>query len=287
MAKQSYKIPASLNKSFTDMEIAIQGSNGIGLRPLPVKVLLFCVCSIIACFWIVTQTPVGAAPTWVIVLFVIVWAILTFFLVRTDGTQRMTLTMLPSALDYIFKSHRKIGTRTSEDAVPFRNFVGIDEINDDGVIRFTDKTVGCMYRVVGSASILLFNSDRDRIIDRVDSFYRKIDTDVEFITVTVKESQKIYRQAAALQKRYDKLIFDDPDLKALAQEQFDILKNNVGGTFKSIHQYMIIKAENDEAFQRALNVFRSEYENSSYMIRTCTRLDQEDICDFLKMLFQE
>lgn len=41
-AKQSYKIPASLNADYlNDMEITLRNNDGIGLKPLPIKVILF------------------------------------------------------------------------------------------------------------------------------------------------------------------------------------------------------------------------------------------------------
>ena len=287
MSKQSYKIPASLDKSFVDMELAIQNKDGIGARPLPVKTILTVVCSILICAFAIFKTPVSVLPIPFIILFVIIWAALTILLCKKDKTNLMQMAMLPTLINYFAPGQKKLTTRSSEKANPFMNFVGVENVSDKGMLTFVDGSYGYVYRVVGSASILLFDQDRDAIIDRVDSFYRKIGTDCEIITVTSKESQKIYRQLAALQKRYNNMRFKDPDLKMLAEEQFDILKNHVGGTFKSIHQYMIIKADNKEALMTALSVFQSEYENSALMIRRCSKLKKDDVLDFLKSIYQE
>ena len=60
---------------------------------------------------------------------------------------------------------------------------------------------------------------------------------------------------------------NDPDLRACAEEQFSTLKNYVGGQFKSIHQYLIIKADNKEVLTVAKNAIKSESENSSLMFK--------------------
>ena len=84
--------------------------------------------------------------------------------------------------------------------------MGIRNIDENsGLIEFLDGSFGSMYRVVGAASALLFEDDKEAILDRVDNFYRKMGFDVEIIKITTKESQKIYHQAAYLKEQYDNL----------------------------------------------------------------------------------
>lgn len=287
MSKTSYKIPVDLNQSFADMEISLKGGDGVGPKPMPMKVIFFALCSALICFWCVMNTFIGKGPTWAVVLFVLLWIALTFVLMRYDATKQMYVQMVPALLGYIPKSARHVITRTNSRANEFYGIANIKDINKKtGLVTFADDTYGYFYRVVGSASILLFEDDKAAILRRVDSFYRKFTTDAEIIYMTVKESQKVYRQVANLKRRYDNLEVRDPDLIALANEQFGILKNHVGGTFKSIHQYMILKADSKEALIVAKNVLQSEVENSSLMIKQCTPLYGNDIYDLLRMIFR-
>lgn len=287
MAKMSYKIPSDLNKTFTDMEIAISNSDGVGIKPLPMRVIIMYVFSGLICFWSVTNTFIGQGPVIVWLSFIIVWVILTFVLARYDSTKQMQAQLIPAFMEYIPKSNRYLITRTSSKATSFYQLVGIESVSSDGFIRYIDGTCAYAYRVVGSASILLFDSDRNAILDRVDMFYRKFPPEAEIITVTDKESQKIYHQINALQERYDNLQVRNPDLLNLLYEQHDILENDIGGHYRSIHQYMLIKADNEEMLIAAKNVLQSEVENSGLMIRKCVQLDREDVFEFLSQIYQK
>lgn len=287
MAKKGYKIPASLTQTAMDMEISLKTGDGVGPKPIPMKVLGFVLISVLLCFYLVAKTFIGSGPVWAIVLFVLLWAATTFLLMKYDTTKQMQLQLIPSLLGYLPKSARHIQTRKNSRANEFYGIAGLDSIDKKtGLVTFSDGTYGYFYRVVGSASILLFDADRESILNRVDSFYRKLSTDVELVFMTVKESQKVYKQIANLKRRYDGLEVRDPDLCALAHEQFDILKHHVGGSFRSIHQYMILKADNKEALLVAKNVLQSEVENSTRMIKQCTPLFQSDIYDVYRMIYR-
>lgn len=283
--KSSYKIPDTLNKSIGDMEIAFRTSDGVGIRPLSIKVIMSYFGSGVLCIWILNNTFIAYGSMFAKVLFVLFWAALTALLMHTDKTKQMQLEMVPAALNYMVKSNRNVITRTAASPYGFYYICGIDDINENtGLISYTDGTYGFMYRVVGTGSILLFDEDRDAILNRVDNFYRKMKTDYELIFITAKESQTVYKQVANLKKRYDDL--DDDGLKELADMQFNYLKNFVGGEFRSIHQYLIIKADNKEALTVGKNQLQSEVENSQMMIRQCTALMGDDLTDVLSSIYK-
>lgn len=285
LAKQVYKIPVDLNQHFADMEIAVQSGNGVGAKPLPIRVILTYVASAILCFYLCSQTFLSvSAGYWI--PFAIVWICLTLVLARYDKTKRMQIQMLPSLFSYLSKASRHVIVRRNHRANDFISICGIEDIDKKtATVKFTDGTYGLFYRVVGSASILLFDEDRDAIISRVDSFYRKLGTECEVSFVTTKEAQKVYRQIANLKRRYDNLNYDDDDLKMLAEEQFYVLKNDIGGSFRSIHQYMLLKADNEEMLVKNKNVIQSEVENSSLMFKQCISLNYNDVCKLLKTIY--
>lgn len=285
MAKITYKIPVDLNQSFGDMEIALQSNSGVGVKPLPVRVILSYIVSAILCIFLCMRSFLSSnIGYWL--PFAICWVCLTLVLVRYDKTKRMNLQMVPSLLAYIPKKARHVIVRKDKRANEFMGICGIDSIDTDtGLIKFIDGTSGIMYRVVGSASILLFEEDRDSIINRVDSFFRKLGTDCELSFITTKESQKVYRQIANLKRRYDNLDTDDEDLKMLAEEQFHVLKYDIGNSFRSIHQYMILKADNGEVLLKNKNIIQSEFENSTLMFKQCLPLDYNDVIGVLHSIY--
>jgi len=287
MAKEYYKIPADLDTNYGDMEIVISAKSDMQLRPMPVKMILGYVFSALALFFVLMKTFMGHAPLLVIIGFVITWVALTMLLFGIDKTKRMKMSLIPSFFQYIQKGSRKVITRTTSNATSFYQIAGINAVRENGMIEWSDNSVGFMYRVTGSASVLLFEGDRNAILDRVDAFYRKIDPKVEIGFITTKEAQKVHRQIANLSRMYNKMECDDPELKECAEEQFRILSEYVGKSFRSIHQYMFLKADNEELLMAAKNVLQSEIENSAYMIKQCVALYRDDICEVFREIYQQ
>ena len=193
-SKSSYRVPYSLAQSYTDMTIALQSKDGSVGRVVPLVAVASYGLSFLLCLLIITKTFIGSmGSTFQIVLFCILWAALTVVLSKYDGTRRMNMQRITTLLNYLPRSARYVFTRNTRSAIPFWKIVGIEAVDDDGLITYADKTFGYFYRVVGSASILLFESDQDAILLRVDNFFKKWQTDSEVIFITAKEGQKVYR----------------------------------------------------------------------------------------------
>ena len=286
MAKIVYKIPADLAASHADMELAIQTKGGIGARPLPVKVIMTYVCSVVILFYLIMNSFISRGNPMEIRIFVLLWLAMTVLLASFDTTKQMQIQLIPVLLEYIPKINRKILTRTSSTATPFYHIAGMETIDNDGLVHFSDGTLGYWYRVVGSASILLFDGDRDAILDRDDLFWRKISPDCEILFMTTKEAQQVYKQVAYLKRRYENLTAYDPDLTKIANEQLEVLREYVGTRSKSIHQYMLVKGDNMEALMRAKQVIQSEYENSALIFKQCQAMLREDIEEILAPIYQ-
>ena len=284
MAKSTYKIPSSLARSFLDHEVTL-GANGWQVKPLPVKVILFWLASMLALFWVVSSTFVKSANWWAIALVIIWWLLATAFLGRYSKTKELKITSVPALVNYAPKSSRHVATRTSGDPSGFYSIAGIDSVDESGYITWNDGTVGQAYLVVGSASVLVFEQDKTAILNRVDAFYRKVDTTADFIWVTTKEPQRVYRQLANLEKRNRRLSVIDPELHELMQEQHSVLTGYVGGSFNSIHQYLVIKADNLEALRRAHTVVRAESEESALMIKQLTTMEAGDTLDMFRSAY--
>ena len=288
MAKQSYKIPASLDENYMNMEIAIQNKEGVGLKPLPVRVILAWVASLLILVYFDLKGGsiiVEAGPPMQI-LFAIVWLAFTFYVTKVDSTHKMQIELIPALLNYMQKSNRNVLTRKSVNAVPFYSIAGIESIDpDSGRVKYNDGTYGYWYSVVGTASVLLFPQDRDMILDHVDQFYRKITPDVEIIFMTTKEPQKVQLQLAHLISQYKHRTYECEGLKELVKEQDEALTNFVGKEFKSLHQYMIIKGDNLEALSTMNNIISSEVNNSALMFRHCEALYQQDIERALRSVY--
>lgn len=283
--KDSYSVPTSIDRSFLDHEITLS-SNGFNAKPSPIKQLLFFAGGALVILWAATVTWIKDSG-WAFIALFVIWALIA--LVYFGGltkTKELRIMTVPALLAYLPKDARRVITRRSSNPSAFASITGIDGITEDGRIDFSDRTVGQAYLVVGSASYLLFDEDRTAILNRVDAFWRKVEPSCEFIFITTKEPQRIYRQVASMEERNRALIVRDPDLLELQNEQYDILTQHVGNRYTSIHQYLVLRAKSMDALRRAHNILRSEVEGSSLMIKEATVLDRDETEAMLRTLYQ-
>lgn len=287
MAKHSYKIPTSIDKSYFDMEINLQTKDGLGGKPISLGLIAAYLISGMMLFMIVNKTFMASASTPIKILFGIVWIILTGLLLKRDGTNVPQYALVATMFNYLPKKYRYITTRKSSNPTDFYRIAGIDNIDlDRGLIEFVDGSFGYMYQVVGAASVLLFEQDRDAILECVDKFWRKVKTDTEWIFLTVKEPQKVYKQIGNLKEQYDNLDTDDKELKGLLDAQFYMMRDVIGKEFRTIHQYLIVKSTNKETLLVAKNILQGEVENSSHMFKQCSALFGDELLMVLSSIYK-
>ncbi|HEU5223063.1 MAG TPA: hypothetical protein VFU07_05205 [Candidatus Lumbricidophila sp.] len=281
--KGSYKIPNSLDKSLLDHEIPF--GKGGAVKVIPLKVVLFYVGSVMSLFWVISCTFVKTANGGVIFGLIVWWILATIYFGQFSKTKEMKFMGVPALLNYLPKSSRKVMTRSSSNASGFYSITGIKEVEPDGHVKFADGTVGRAYLVVGSASVLVFEQDKQAMVNRVEAFYRKADTTTEFIWITTKEPQRVYRQLANLERKNLALEIREPELFALLDEQTHILTDYVGSRFNSIHQYLVLKSDNEEALRVAEALLHAEVRESSLMIKNCTALGGDEFTEMARALY--
>ncbi|NEA14215.1 hypothetical protein [Streptomyces halstedii] len=285
MAKPSYKVPSSLNRSFLDHEITLS-KGGWAAKPSPIKQLLFFGSGLLVLLWFSTSTFVASSGP-VAITFFVLWGLAAIaYFGGLMETKELRIMRVPAFLAYLPRKARHVLARRSSNPTDFYSIVGIDGIDADGLIRFSDGGEGRVYLVVGSASYLLFDEDRIRILDRVDSFWRKVETTCEHTFVTTKEPQRVYHQVANLERRNQALEIRNPDLIELQNEQYDILTQHVGGKFPSIHQYLLLKGKNADALRKGHQVLQAEVGGSTFMIKEAARLDREEAEPMLRVFYQ-
>lgn len=285
MVKSTYKIPVSIDRSRLDHKITLQAFQ-LKSRPLAIKVILYWVGFVFVTAWIVMQSPLSAAP-WLVLVVLVIWMLIAAAVLgKQTKTGDMKFMQLPALLEYIPIRQRRVMTRLGSKPYGFLSIVGIKDVEASGIIRYVNGDVGQLYSVVGSASALLFEVDRNAIIRRVDNFYQKIDCGASWCYLTTKESQRVFQQIAAIEHQNRALRYRDPELLALEQEKLDVLVNDVGGHFSSLHQYLLVRAPSMKELQAAHRVLRAERENSSLMFRRCELLNGADGLDVLRSVYQ-
>lgn len=280
MAKKRFKIPATLDVTYFDMEFSLKSKNGVGInKPISAKVILFTLLAAFAWFYLVFQSFIGKGGVPVIIGFTIAWIILSILLVRADKTSRMGLELVMSMINYLPKSGRYIPVRMSDTVYPLQALLNIKTIDpEDGRIHFLDGQIGHCYHIVGSASSLMFEQDKQTILDKVDSFYRKLPVGVEVIYDTVYEGHSVDEQLESVKEDKQNLKIKSKGLNVLLKEQHDILKyainNNQGLT--SLHQYLVVRAPSEAALGEFENLLIGDVEGDGLMFRLAKTLNYKE-----------
>ncbi|MEK4529830.1 hypothetical protein NST38_30975 [Paenibacillus sp. FSL H8-0104] len=281
MAKKSFKIPTTLDATYFDMEFNLQSKNGVGInKPVSAKIILSVLLSGFGWFYLVAQTFIGRGGIPVILGFTISWAILSFLLIKADKTNRMGIELIFSMLNYLPKSGRYVPVRMSDSVYKLQELLNINDVDpEDGLIHYKDGQIGHVYHIVGSASALMFEQDTQRVLDKVDSFYRKLTVGVEVIYDTVKEGHVVDEQLEAVEELRANLKIKSKGLMALLNEQRDILKYAINDQqgLTSLHQYLIVRAPNEAALTEFENLLIGDVENDGLMFRLAKTLSYEEV----------
>lgn len=285
--KSSYKIPNGLDMSILDTQIVLSTRKGMALRPLPIKVIGGFVAGGIFVFWLIQSKFMRPSSILLKIFMTIFLVMLLSMLLMPDATGKSRYVLVPALLDYLQKSNRKVIVRYNKPANNFMLVSGIERLYPkNGVIKFIDGSFGYLYRVVGNASVLLFDEDKDVILDRVGKFYRKMKTDYQMIFITAKNPQHVNVQLDNIKQTRRKMQVKDKDLDALANMDNRIIKQSIGSNFRSISQYLIIKAPNPEALDVGKEMLLNECSASSLMFRDAEALFDDDMIRVLGSIYK-
>lgn len=287
--KTSYKIATSLDRSYFDVEVALQAKSGVGLRPMPLFTIAIWIGSIFGGFILVMNQdlPLSYLPLWGKILFMAALLAFTFFVTSRDGGNQTRFLALRNMAAYMFtKKTRLVKTRSTDMATQFARIVGVKDISDKtGVVSYSDGTVAYFYRITGNASNLLFDSDKEAIITRVDNFYRKMPEFIRMEYITVKEAQKVDLQKANMKRLFQSRDNRDRDIEHIMKLNYKMLDDYVGGEFRSIHQYLILYAGSKEYLDKGHAILSNECHASSLMFSSMEPLYKDDVLRLLKTIY--
>lgn len=283
--EKRYHIPTSLDVNMMSKTITLFKNQS---APIKASLLFEGLGAFLSVCWFLSLPIIKSGSFMVKMTMAACFAGLFYLIFVPDATGIIKADMVPAAINYFFKPiNRKIVVRQNRPANGMMILSDIDYIEDHtGLIHFLDGTVGFAYSVVGNASRLLFDQDQELILERVDRWYRKMGRNYEFIYITDREAQSVTNQINSLKERYAKLDVDDDDLNAIANMNYRFLDRVVGSTFKSVNQYLIIKADNGESLMRAKATLINEVADSALVFNRCEALMKPQIEKLLGKIFQ-
>lgn len=305
VAKSSYQLRTPLTKTWADVEVPLTNSDGFGFKkPIAVGTLLIYLLALMMGFCIVSMSDVfKRAGLLCQIAFFIIWCLLVWLLMRTDDTNTHQYSYLPVMLGYYPRDKREVIVRKTTPASVFQSVTGIRKIGDnasvddatgstydDALLVFTNGYLGYLYSVTGNASLLLFDSDRDMILDRVRIWENTRPVECEEITITVKSAQSVLHQIGEVQRRANDLaalgLCEDPDMQAMLRQEYTLLEGDVGKLHRSIHQFYVLIAPNYEQLQQAQNTFYGEVNTSSLVYKSVSKYHGEAIGPVLAKIYK-
>lgn len=275
--RNMFKLPFSLDINQLDVSINLTSSGGTFQlkRQITLRVLFVAIAGILLYIVLLFQTPFGLGSGF---YGLIVWTIgyfwLLFKLCVPTLTKQIGMNQIRPMWKYLKKTNKQVFTKRASYKFPVEDLVGIAEYEDNGKIYYANGDVGCVFEVVGNASILMFDADRDSVLISARNFWRKVNPNVSVVIDSVTAPQRVNENVVHMADRFENLKFESTGLRNLIVNQAGVLDNFVGQEFKSLHQYMIVRATNNEALHDFENWM--QIQNGSQFLKSYRLLKEEE-----------
>lgn len=287
--RTKFSLPHSLDTSFLDVAIMLaSANNGIQLkRQITVRVLLMFVAGIFLYMFLIFETPLGKGG----ILGVIWWTLGYFWILvllsLPTETKQVGTSLLKPMYKYLQPESRNVATRSISPADKVRSLVGIEGVaKATGKVVYTTGEVGFIAEVVGNASILMFEEDQNTVLTDTRNFYRKLTPNVSVIIDSVTEPQRVQNQVAVAMQRQDDMKWNSPGLQSLMNSQISVLSDYVGEEFKSLHQYMVVRAKNDDALREFSQWLDLQVEKGSGFLTDYNVLDYDEALEYFQSVYK-
>lgn len=292
MAKQGYKIPASLDQTHMDRMINLSKNPNSPIGLVSVKTILS---------YIATLGFVGALFKMGMfngngIFFNIVYVALIFLfvsqLINTTPTGELKYNNIVALFDYLPKIMRNLKTTRNSNVEAFYRLYGIAEIKQNGDIVYKNGDVGALLSVSGSGSILVFDDDKNAILDAMDNFWRKIDVGMYVTQITIKEGQKIDLQLGNYQRRWNNIAKESMDddtrniLGDLMDAEISVLTDDIVVNYRSIQQYWLLRAKSMEVLKSLKTTILHDIDNGGLVIKTARTQYYDDIVRMSESIFK-
>lgn len=281
-----FKLPFSLNVNQLDLAINLSSKNGIQFkRQVTLRVLLIAMLGFLLYLMLVLKTPMGISGGF---LGLIIWSVgyiwILFKICTPTLTKQVGMSEIMPMIKYLDGRNRKVTTKKISFKNEVESLIGIVNVDEDtGLIEFNTGEIGYVYEVIGNASILMFDDDRDRVLQGTRNFYRKITPNVSIIFDYVTQPQKVDRNVQHVISQFDDLQYQSKGLKDLLVNQAAVLDNFVGQQFKSMHQFMIVRAKDRDSLNDLENWIAIQMETN--FLKSCRGLSGVDTLEYLKDMY--
>lgn len=291
MVRPSYYIRVPLNESIFDVPInPTKPDSTIQIkREVTVKTLLYYFLAFMLFLFFVTKTFLQHSGFIGFALWIPGFLWLTSLLVSPTKTKLLGANLVSPMAKYTNKSLRNVSTRSGMPAVNFADIAHVKTITDEGLIIYLNNQVAKVYELVGNASLLMFEADRNSILQSVVSFYTNIEPEVNLTYDYALSPQRVYDQMKAKDEQVSRIPLKDKrlaNLRKLVQYEQLVMRDYVGNDLRSLHQYLVVKSDNTEDIARFDEWMQNQAGNSAAYLQSYRVLDQDEVYQYLGSVYQ-
>ena len=287
--RRSYKIsPFSLDISRLDTPYKIKTKGifeGLPSVVVTIKVLIFMLLFMLVIpYFAIVQGPVGQFG-WIGggILF-IGWEFFWVLMLLPQKNGQYGYTWVFGVLKYYlnYKS-QKVDTRGGADLLAVRELIGIENIEPDGRIKFTNGWVGRVYEVQGFASRLAAVEKLHDVTSSFENFLRTSPPNVsmsyptDFTPIKLTEQRNFYRERA------ERLA--TPDLKAIASFSDNFHGNVLEAMYNVITQWMLISSDKEHTLNERCLIFQEKVQHDGLLKSAKPLISEEEVVKMLLSIY--
>lgn len=259
--KDIYKIPYTLKVSKLDMPISLRVGMVGPKKPVPFKVLLTLFVTVILWFTIVYFMFKSEFGLLSIITFTIAYIILSILALKKQPNGLMGYRWFKPTFEYIVRRKDRFiqtrGTASDREVLKLQWSIPVEAIEEkSGLTHYTNGDVGVVLDVIGNGSRALFTQEKEEIIMAFDRVLRQLDLNVSLTIESKQSKQDCSEQIANLEELRRKNT--SPTIDGIISEKLDILENEIQTKFKSTHQYIHLRAPDEDRLNTTLQLLKQQ-----------------------------
>ena len=259
--KDIYKIPYTLKVSKLDMPISLRVGMVGPKKPVPFKVLLILSVTVILWFTIVYFMFKSEFGLLSIITFTIAYIMFSILALKKQPNGLLGYRWFKPTFEYIFRRKDRFiqtrGTASDREVLKLQWSIPVEAIEEkSGLTHYTNGDVGVVLDVIGNGSRALFTQEKEEIIMAFDRVLRQLDLNVSLTIESKQSRQDCSEQIANLEELRRKNT--SPTIDGIISEKLDILENEIQTKFKSTHQYIHLRAPDEDRLNTTLQLLKQQ-----------------------------
>lgn len=275
--KRQYSIPKSIDRGPIDMPISLRKGSVGPKRLITVGFLLGMILVVGLWAYLAFQMVRHEFGIFYAILFTISYWVFAGAMIKRQRSGERGYKWLMPTINYWFSGKQRFiitrGHAGESEVMKLKFTVPVETWEEQsGLIRFTDGSVAYMLDVIGNGSSALFQDDVEHIISTFEAYLKQLKQGTTVTVVSRQAAQDASIQIENLERQRKEN--QNKAVDFLIAKKLDILKNFVQNEFKSIHQYIVLRARNEDTLENELKWLNQQYNQNLFRDMTLLRGSQ-------------